>query len=130
MKKVSLVIVSWLFAANALAHEGHGHKAIEASNGGEVKEGKTLALEFVAKGSDIEIYPLSTKGEPLSLDRVKFKVTATPRGKPKTTVDFKPMGNHFMGKIDGAGKRVELQIEASQSGGASEKFKFQIEPEG
>gem|GEM_PF-5968221 len=130
MKKVSLVIVSWLFAAGALAHEGHGHKGIEASNGGEVKEGKTLALEFVAKGSDIEIYPLSTKGEALSPDRVKMTATATPRGKPKTKVELQPMGNHFMGKINGGGKRVELQIEAWTSGDAAEKFKFQIEPQG
>lgn len=133
MKFLFGALVFLSFSTPALAHEGHashGPTGVKANQGGIVKAGKHLALEIVAHGSDVKVYPMATDGKSIPLTDVTLKATAQAPKKPKTPIQFAPMSDHFLGKIEMKGSyRYELQLDASTKG-KSEKFVFQIEPQG
>lgn len=130
MRTVSALLVLSLMSPIALAHEGHNHAGAEAPHGGVLKEGKQLNLELVTQGSDVLLYPLAKDGKAVALKDVQISATAQPPKKTKTKLDLKPMEDHFHGTFDAKGSyRYELQIEAKSSG-KTDKFTYQVEPQG
>lgn len=120
----------------ASAHEGHGHDAgAEAPHGGMVKDGKTMNLELVVKGNEIQLYPLKKDGTSISTNEIKATATAQPPKKTKEKIELKSNAEFYQGTYDAKGSyRYELKVEAQKAdpkkGTVTETFTFQVETKG
>lgn len=136
MKRILSVILISAFSLTTFAHEGHdGPSGLQAPHGGVAKPGKQINLELVQEGSSIKLYPISHEGKALDTKTVTLKATAKIPKKGKNAAQSKALtlkaeSEGFSSEVDMKGShRFELEVEAA-SGGKTDKFTFQVEPQG
>ena len=126
---VSILALCAVLALPVSAHEGHDHAPGVANHGGVVKDGKTISVEFVARGLTLEVHPRTADGKEIPVKDVKIKATVQAPKKRPIALDLKPVDEwHYKGEITGEKSyRFEVKLTASYKG-QDNHFVFQVEP--
>jgi hypothetical protein len=110
MKRALLsLIVAPLLLGPALAGDVSGR----GPNGGKVADAASGHIEFVSKGTEIEVYTFDHDNKPVPTSGVTGRVTVQESGKTRTADLTAQSGNKLAGKLDAplsSGARVIVSL--------------------